>query len=395
MKTALPLCIALLLGLPAQPAPAEPYTPQRDEELVERLPQRLGSAAQRAESRLLRARLQQAPENLPLALQLAREAIARARLQGDPRELGQAQALLAPWWSAAPPPVRLLRATIRQAQHDFGPALLELDGLLATPGVPLPLQAQAELTRAAVLQVRGRWREARLGCTRLAGPHYAALGAAARLHGEVCIAELDGLQGRTEQAEAALLRLSALPGAPQAWIALLRAELAERRGRAEAGPLYRQALQANPEIYPRVAYADWLLRQRRWRDAAHVVLGFGEAGNLPDALLLRLAIAWKQAADPRAGAAAAELQARFDAAAERGDDSHGRERARFALDLRPEPGIALAQAQANWALQKEPADALLLQRAALTAGQPAAAEPLRQFQRETGFADRRLAERAR
>jgi len=357
----------LLLSL-AQPVLAEPYTPRQDDEIVERLPQRLGSAAARQEARALRTSLQQAPQNLPLALHLAREALDRARQQGDPRELGQAQALLAPWWGQAlpPPAVRLLRATVRQAQHDFGPALADFDTLLATPSTPLPLQAQAELSRAAVLQVLGRWPEARTGCERLAGPLYATLGAAVQLHGQICLAELDSLQGRALQAEAALARLTKHSAAQSsvtlAWTTLLRAELAERRGRAEAGPLYRQALAANPEVYPRVAYADWLLAQKRWQDAAAVVQAFGN-DNLPDALLLRLAIAWQRLGDPRAAAAVADLQARFDAAHARGDNSHGRERARFALDLRGDAKTALAEAQANWAVQKEPADALLLKRA--------------------------------
>ncbi|MET0518423.1 MAG: hypothetical protein ABW005_06260, partial [Burkholderiaceae bacterium] len=93
---------------------------------------------------------------------------------------------------------------------------------------------------------------------------------------------------------------------------------------------------------------------------------------------------------PRAGAAAADLQARFDAAELRGDLIHGRERARFHLDVAPAAAQALREAQGNWAQQKEPADALLLLRAARAAGQPAAAEPVWQFVRASGLHDVRL-----
>lgn len=384
------LSLLCLLGLLAQPAAAAPYTPQRDDDIVERLPQRLGSSAERSQARALRARLQQGPENLPLALQLARESMERARLQGDPRELGQAQALLAPWWGQErpPPALRLLRATIRQSQHDFLPALADFDALLASPGLAPPLQAQAELSRAALLQVLGRWSEARAGCERLSRLPTAAL------HGRICLAELDSLQGRAAEAQAALARLAGEAAAPQAWLQLLRAELAERQASDAAEPLYKAALQAAPEIYTRAAYADWLLDRQRAPEAAALLLAHGserqaEGQDLPDALLLRLAIAWKQTQDPRAAAAAADLRARFEAAEQRGDRSHGRERARFALDVAPDATQALAQARLNWAQQKEPADALLLLRAARAAQQPAAAEAVRQFVRATGFQDQR------
>ena len=84
-----------------------------------------------------------------------------------------------------------------------------------------------------------------------------------------------------------------------------------------------------------------------------------------------------------------QLQARFDAALARGDRSHAREQARFALDLLGDAPQALALAQSNWAWQREPADALLLLRAAAAAGQPEAGEPVRRWAREQGFVDAR------
>ena len=391
----------LLLGLllmTAGPAWADaPYTPQRDDELIERLPQRVGSAADRAAARQMRAALRQSPDQLPLAVSMAQAAIGRFRSSGDPRELGQAQAALAPWWRAAAPPpaVRLLRAIIRQSQHDFQTALTDLDALLADRAVPLPLRAQAELTRAAALQVQGRWREAGLGCARLASLGYAALGTAVQLHGLVCSAELDSLAGRALQANASLDQLAHTPTAPQSWISLIRAESAERRGDPAAGGLFKQALAAEADIYSRAAYADWLLGARQWSAAANVLLDYDREAEkdtavMPDPLLLRLAIAWLGAKDARAPAAVADLQARFEAATLRGDTSHGRERARFHLDVKPDAQAALTEARGNWDVQKEPADAVLLVRAARAAGQPAAADPVWKFAKENGLADVRL-----
>lgn len=408
----------LALLLPALPAAAEPYTPGSDEELVERLPSRSGSAAERARLRaeqqqlLLQAPRAASPQpgvpsasgtpgqtslgprgqpDLALALRAAREAIDRSRRYGDARELGSAQAWLRPWWDApaAPAPARLLKAIVLQARHEFDAALAELDTLLAAPATDPAVRAQAELTRASLHQLRGRWDEARAGCQRLAAPPLRLV------HGEVCLAELDGLQGR---GPAALQRLAALersaPPALQGWITLIRAEMAEREGSRQAGPLFQRALQVDGELYARAAYADWLLRAGRPGDALALLRPAAadpRLDSLPDALLLRLAIAARQARDtPAATAAAAEMRRRFEAAAQRGDASHARERARFALDVEDDAAQALAQATLNWRQQKEPADALLLLRAARAAQQPQAADTVRAFLRERSVRDVRL-----
>jgi hypothetical protein len=92
-------------------------------------------------------------------------------------------------------------------------------------------------------------------------------------------------------------------------------------------------------------------------------------------LLLRLALAAKAAGDGRAGACQRELAARFDAARQRGDTSHRKEEARFALALQGDAARALPLARRNFAVQREPADARVLLEAALAAREPAAAEP--------------------
>ncbi|MDH0864382.1 hypothetical protein [Mitsuaria sp. GD03876] len=392
--SSLPRALAILLAIAMAAAVAEPSRPRHDDEVVERLPSRAGSATERARLRAEQRVLAQQPRDLGLALRAAREAIDRGRRFGDPRDLGTAQAWLRPWWTdpAAPPAVRLLKATVLQAQHDFDPALTELDRLLRERDLAPALRAQAEFTRAGVLQVRGRWDEARSGCERLAAPPLSLP------HGQACLAELDSLQGRDRAARDRLAALDRAPQAPHAWLALLQAELAERQGRPEAGALYAKALSLDDGLYARAAYADWLLDAGRPAQAASLVRA-GQATEtgpllsaLPDALLLRLAIAWKQMGAPDAVPAKTEMQARFDAAALRGDTSHARERARFALDVLGDAPLALRQAELNWALQREPADAVLLVRAAQAAGHPESAAPVRAFAREHGLRDRRIEE---
>jgi len=380
------LTAVVMLSLNAGALLAMPRIPANDDEIVQRLPYRLDATA-----RAQRAQLARQPQQLALALDTARQAIDRARRHGDPRELGLAQAALAPWWSlpAPPPAVRLLRATVLQSQHAFDASLKDLDVLArGAPDIPLSLQAQAGLTRASVLQVTGRLVEAGQACRQLQTAPFAALGPSLALASRACSAELQSLQGQPREAEAALARL-AREAQGDAWLALVRAELAERRGDdAAAQARWREALGGGGDVYARAAHADWLLDRHREAEVLKQLLPIDDE---IDALLLRRAIALHRLHDPAAPAAAQALQARFDAALQRGETTHAREQARLALDIQGRAAPALALAQANWAQQKEPADALLLLRAALAAGQPEAAEPVRRLVRQTGWSDVRLA----
>ena len=377
--------VVLLAGL-ATAAAGAPYTPASDDAIVQKLPARWDAAARRQ-----RDALAGDPQQLPLALATARAAIDRARLQGDPRELGLAQAALAPWWSMAQPPpaVRLLRATLLQSQHRFDAALQDLAALVRDADAPLAVQAQAGLTQVSVLQVTGRLDEAAQACAALRAPRFAALGPALAVPVHACAAELRSLQGRPAQAAAELATLArAAPG--DRWLALLRAELAQRMGDdAAAQARFREALHGDAEVYAVAAYADWLLDRGRDRDVLELLQAH-EAAEA-DALALRRAIALHRLRDPRAAAAAAALTARFDAARQRGDDLHAREEARLALDVLGQPERALSLARANWARQKEPADAVLLLRAAVAAGQPSAADALRAWTSDPAAVDVRLA----
>lgn len=402
--TATLLGLALALAAVAPSFGAEQSAlrfPTQDDAIVERLPSHVGDAAERraarAAERAQRDALQRHPDELGLALQAAHDALARGRLRGDPRELGVAQAALAPWWrrADAPAEVRLVRATVMQSRHDFQPALVELDAVLSMPNLPLPVRAQAELTRAGVEQVLGRFAEAEAGCRRLAGADYFALGSGVRLNALACIAELASLQGHADTAAATLARLAGAtdPGSAASapgWLNLMRAELAQRRGDPAAGGLFAAALSAHPDVYTQCAYADWLLDQHRPAE----VLTLLEGNEAADPVLLRVALAYQQLhgrRHPLTRAAVATLGERYAAALLRGDRSHGREQSRYELELRGDARAALRYATSNWAVQHEPADAVVLARAAHAAGRDDAAAPLWQFLRETGGRDVRLA----
>lgn len=369
--------VALLLAMPLTLS-AQPFTPKSDAETVQRLPYRVDGA-----ERERRAALARDPAQLPLALAAARTALDRARVLGDPRELGVAQAALAPWWARAdaPPEAVLLRARVLQARHEFDTAQVQLSALLARQDLAPELRAQALLDSAALHQLRAELPQARALCEQLQP--------LAPLPGTACLAELDSLSGKAPAAAQVLARLSPGRSVPP-WLALMRAELAERLGDATALGLYRQALAGADEVYTRAALADWLLAQDRNEEALTLT-----QGSDADALLLRHVIALHRLRRPDRDLVAptARLRDSLAAADRREPGKHAREQARFALDVSKQPREALRLAQANWAMQREPADAVLLLRAAQAAGRDgeAARRELARFVRERGWQDARLA----
>lgn len=368
--------------LAAGPAAAAPptYRPADPGFVVARLPgAALGGLrqAQRAD-----------PRDPAAAAALVQALLDRARLDGDPRHLGEARAVLEPWWAAdgLPPALRLWRATLRQALHEFEPAAEDLAPLLAPEARAAAPEwsAAAALTRAAIRQVQGRLEEAAEDCERLLAP---GTPAAAALPARACLADLATLSGPPEPGRALLARLDAGEAGPP-WLARLRAEVAERAGDlAEAERLHRRAVDGRPEVLALAALADLLADQGRWAE----VLALLEARPAAEALRLRQARAAQALGRPEAAAWRQALAATAASRALRGDLAHAREDAWRLLHLEGRPDEALLRAEANWAVQKEPADARLLLEAARAAGRPEAAAPVQAWLRARGLQDRRLA----
>ena len=367
------IAVALLGAVYLPRAQASPYVPSSDSVMLAELP--AGTRyADLAARRLARGRLD-------VAVPLAQFYIQQSRLSGDLRYLGYAQAVLAPWVNQRPaaPDALVLHATVQQSRHEFSAALATLDlALRVRPNDP-----QALLTRATILRVLGRYREASAACEQFArsvDPRLSAL----------CIQSLRGLNGHLDSAYAALLQLS-----PQGWLnaekSWLYSELGEMAVRlgldADAQRWFQRDLNLAPaDFYVRAAYADLLLRQGRAGEA--LTLLQGQESFEP--LLLRIAIAQKQLHDPRLALSSARLKAAFAAETQRGEAVHRREQARFLLEVEDQPKLALAAASENWAVQREPDDVLVLVAAARAAGNPAAAEPALDFVRSEGLRDARI-----
>ena len=376
------LMIVLILGWGGSGlTAAAPYLPEHDTQIVERLPSGYDSETQTLKR--LRNTLASDPNNLTLALDLARRHIERGRSESDPRYYGYAQAALRPWWdqAQAPPQVLVLRATLRQNQHDFAGALKDLSQALKIQA----RNAQAWLTQAVILQVLGDYKNALHSCRMLSKFHRGLLA-------YTCIASVISLSGQAEQAYTLLNQtLKQKPSAhPQErlWALTVLAEIAVRLGRFEAAEQhFQQALALDlRDIYLLSTYADFLLDQQR-PEAVRTLL---KDDTRPDALLLRLVLAEKQLNTPQLNTYKENLEARIRAARLRGGITHLGATARFTLQVLNRPDDALELALSNWAVQHEPRDARLVLETALAAKNPKAAQPTLNWLKQTGLEDIRL-----
>jgi hypothetical protein len=370
---ALGLVLAALPGA----APATPYIPTDDAQIVERLPQS-GNTTLRQLRRLNEA-VRQAPGNLDLALIVATRDHEAARAEADPRFDGYAEAALKPWLDLPDPPapVLLLRATLRQSRHDFPAALADLDRVTAA----MPRNPQAWLTRAVVLQVEGEHEQALASCAPLRR-------LAEKLVVVLCEANISSLGADAKTACAGLQQALDQPNANPAlrlWALTVLGETAARLGDPVAAEQHFRAGLALgiDDAYLLGAFADFLLEQGRAEEVSSLL----DAKKRIDPLMLRLTLAEAALDGPSLEADRADLAERFAATRLRGDRSHLREEARFTLVVLHRPEAALDLAQANWQVQHEPWDARLLLETALAAGRPDAARPALDWLARTGLDD--------
>ena len=382
MSTILRL-LALALCLSALAAQATPITPTRDDEVIEVLP---AVTSSRAEERRLRKQLAQQPRDAKLALGVAQGYLDQAHELGDPRFVGLAMSAIAGWTDEAtmPDAVLMMRAVLQQYLHQFDASAASLKRLLARPSaLPRP---QAWLTLATVRRVQGRYGESDAACKQVAA-------AGTALHAEACLAENAALRGEVDRARTVFAGLlaSQRDAAPstQAWLLTSLAELEQRAGKAAAADAaFKAVLKLEPDPYATLAYADFLIEQKRPAQALALLKGQARS----DAVLLRLAIAGVQARAPTAKADADEMRERIALANQRPDAkvAHGREQAMFALQVDGQPTRALELARGNVSQQREPLDLLVFAQAARAAADATALAEVRKLTQEMGLHDQRV-----
>ncbi|MEZ5589544.1 MAG: hypothetical protein R3F53_02060 [Gammaproteobacteria bacterium] len=356
---------------------SEPFLPQNDSQVLERLP------SPTLEQQLRQRAVSRDPANLPQALELAWAWVRLGREQADPRYYGYAEAVLGPWWATAErwPEVLLLRATLHQNRHDFQAALADLSQVLKRQ----PRNAQAWLTRSVILAVLGQPRAAWIDCQPLLRLSSALLTA-------TCMGNALSLAGEGTRAYELVHQVWSTRvqsnTEEQQWALTLLAEIALRQDHSERAEQHFLAALALPQrdVYLLGAYADFLLQQGRFQRVQALLANDSRA----DALLLRLALAEQHLNPVRAAQLADAFEARLRALQRRGENSHLGDGARFLLELRRQPAEALRLAQANWAQQHDPASAYLVLAAAIAANEPQACRPVQRWLQRTGLHDARL-----
>ncbi len=359
-----------------------PITPGNDDEVIDVLPATSGN---RNEERQARKLLAAQPGNPVLALAVARRYLDQAHQSGDPRYAGLAMAALRAWPEAgtSPAEILLMRATLQQYLHEFDASVASLRQLLARPGSER--QPQAWLTLATVLRVQGHYTDSDAACREVGR-------AGGTLYSAACLAENAALRGTVADARKtfhALLADPRLPGGTRGWLLTSLAELEERDGHAGAAEAaYRAVLQQGPDSYATLAYADFLIAQRRPTEALKVL----REQTRTDAVVLRLAIAGVQAGAADSGRDVTEMRERIALANERPDARifHGREQAMFALVVEHASERALELARGDVANQREPLDLLVFAQAARASGKAEAIDEARRLKASLGLHDRRI-----
>jgi tetratricopeptide (TPR) repeat protein len=352
---------------------AAPFMPSDDSTVLALLPAGVRHATLPARE-LTRSRVD-------VAVPLAEFYIKRARATGDLRYLGYAESTLEPWLKKSPvvPAVLVLEATILQSRHEFTASLAQLDRALQAQAD----NAQAWLTRATVLRVLGRYDEALAACRHLTVKADASVST-------LCEQSLRGLAGHLQAAYATIesTPLQTFPPEARAWRDSELGEMAERLGRdGDAERWFRDGLRIAPEdFYLHTALADLLLRQGRPAQVLELLAGYESM----EPMLLRIALAHQMLGDAQGAQARAMLANAFEVEEQRGEAVHRREQARFLLEIARDPKAALAAAQQNWQVQREPDDALILLQTAQAAHRPDAAAPALTFAQQQRLEDVRL-----
>ena len=333
-------------------------------------------AALRAE---VQASAASSPTNPDAAIRLAEQYFDLALARGDPRYVGYADAAIRPFVQTDSAPLWAIRGQLLQYRHGFEGALASFAAALKVD----PSFASAHAWRGAIFLVQADYGAAATECAALE-----RLGRAALFGG--CTGLVNAYSGRMEAALGHFqnaLKATDNPG-NRLWLLTRTAEVEAWLGRpARAEAAYRQALALGLEDgYLLAAWNDFLLDQKR---PAEVVQGLS-AWEASDALLLRLALAEKQLALPKAATHAQVLQDRFAAAKLRGDTTHRAEEARFLLGIKNDAAQALQMAVANYRVQREPRDARILLEAAVAAGDATAAQTAVDWLNRSGFEDPQL-----
>lgn len=360
---------ALCFSILSPALSAQQFVPEREDFVVETLPWAIVSLSKElAESRSITTdnRIDSTLSDAQLA-EVEKQALAAYRIAvstQEQRAYGHTLAILKRWPEQEEKTItiHILLASVLQHEHQFNEALSHLDAALIADSK----NAQAWLMRAQINLVIADYYSARENCNVLSTLVQPAVSTN-------CFAQVDALTGNAQSSlallEDVLDKNRDLSRQDYAELFTSAAGIAHRLGRADdAMRYYNAAWQISPDQpYVLVHYAQLLLEQSRFADAISLFASRDERA-LPDEQKILYTRALIMSEVPvniaHASRLKESLEESFDAAFKRQEALPNKAYAQYALYIGKQPQEALIAARANWSLQKEPSDTLLLALAA-------------------------------
>jgi len=365
---------------------ALPYVPDDATFILETLPKTLFSV--RNEFSVLRHQVDTNPDDVEISTKLAGAYVSYAKRESDPRYIGYAQALLSKWWHQNPPPepVHLLRADIKQYNHQFHDAIDDLTMLVKNH----PNNSRAWMTLSAIHLLLGNINKATNSCHALARASNNASIA-------LCLSNVLARTGQNNKAEKLLLTLTGHPSILdtelQQWIYTSLAEINIQKGdTVNAEHYFQDALAIDVRnTYLLRLYIDHLTSTGQQAKA----LGLIKHEKNDTALLIRATLLHRYFNEISHFERNKKILAsRFSAEALRGTGIHLREQALFELAVMNNSPKALDLALNNWEIQREPEDARILLYAARAVISKPALIVIKTWIEKIGINDVRLSNKA-
>jgi tetratricopeptide (TPR) repeat protein len=323
------------------------------------------------------------PNDIETATTAARLSFLAAMNQGDPRWLGNAKAMLNPWWGRQDLPAQSLfvRALVRQGLHEFDAALADLDLAIARDSA----QTEFWAWRFAIYMVKADINKAKQECQAI-GTRFGASEQAS------CRAVLLYRTGSPQQAITQLDNLTRHPDYQgrfaKEWLAYHRGEVRRVAGdQAGAEKIWADYLQGNSRSHVlQLALVELLNEQQKFAAAWK----HNTTTPRSDALLVQAIKTSQGLQNGQADQLRKEFNDRLTQQTSRGDFVNERPVIDYFLNVVGDYSQALAMAQQSWKTQREPADAFLFAKAAIASGAPTKAAELLKWQAETGYEEPRL-----
>jgi len=371
-------------------ASAEPYLPHDETRVLDHLPTNLValfSNDNKFESRVKRHTV--SPEQWEVLQQnRVTSYLNHAKASGDMRYLSYAENRLQNWLQETPQSekARLLDAQIKQYNHNFKAAIQHLESL--TMDHPKNIEAWSLLANLQLLT--GDYHAAKSSCKQLS--------ARSNLTDSIiCQSNIMIRTGELHKAHkmlrALLVGANTMPVQRQVWLYTSMAEIKLQRNKiTQAGYYIEKAVKLvadnglNDNYLSRL-HIDYLIQKNNLKQAFELVRN----KKNDSAMMIRSAvIAKKLGYETNFDMSRIALSQTFEIERRRGLGRHLREQALFTLLVLNRPAEAFEIAQENWVTQKEPEDARILLKSALSVGDEALFQQVQAEIKNTGLIDLRL-----